>query len=107
MYLKKINKKNPDRVYLIIAESFRDKDTKKTKSRTIQSLGYLDELEKDFDDPIAYFKGVVEEMNNEVHLKKAPIKILFDSQEQLSMGTNNRKNFGYAPFVYDTLKVPL
>ncbi|WP_422487381.1 IS1634 family transposase [Gudongella sp. DL1XJH-153] len=107
MYLKKINKKNPDRVYLIIAESFRDKDTKKTKSRTIQSLGYLDELEKDFDDPIAYFKGVVEEMNNEVQLKKAPIKILFDSQEQLPIGTNNRKNFGYAPFssIYHTLEI--
>lgn len=107
MYLKKINKKNPDRTYLIIAESYRDKETKKTKSRTVQSLGYLDELEKKYDDPLAYFKQVVEQMNNEIAQKKAPLQVLYDVEEKLSIGTNNRKTFGYAPFssIYHALEI--
>jgi len=107
MYLKKIKKKNPDRVYLIIAESYRDKESKKTKSRTIQSLGYLDELEKTFSDPISHFKQIVNEMNENAMADTAPLKVLFDTQEQLSLNTNNRKNFGYAAFssIYHTLEI--
>jgi transposase len=107
MYLKKINKKNPDRVYLIIAESYRDKKTKKTKSRTVQSLGYLDELEKMYEDPISHFKQVVNEMNDVALSKKAPIQILFDAEERLALDTNNRKNFGYAAFssIYHALEI--
>ena len=107
MYLKKITKKNPDRIYLIIAESYRDKETKKSKSRTIQSLGYLDELEKNFEDPIAHFTKIVKEMNDEISLKNAPLQISYDTQEKLIIGTNNRKNFGYAAFssIYHTLEI--
>jgi len=107
MYLKKIKKKNPDRIYLIIAESYRDKETKKSKSRTIQSLGYLDELEKNFEDPIAHFTKIVKEMNDEISLKNAPLQISYDTQEKLFIGTNNRKNFGYAAFssIYHTLEI--
>lgn len=107
MYLKKIKKKNPDRLYLIIAESYRDKESKKTKSRTIQSLGYLDELEKEFDDPISHFKQIVKDMNESALSNTKPIKILFDTQEQLHLDTNNRKNFGYAAFssIYHTLEI--
>jgi len=107
MYLKKINKKNPDRTYLIIAESYRDKETKKTKSKTVQSLGYLDELEKKYTNPLAHFKKVVEQMNNEIAQRKAPLQVTFDVEEQLNIGTNNRKTFGYAPFssIYHALEI--
>ena len=107
MYLKKITKKNPDRIYLIIAESYRDKETKKSKSRTIQSLGFLDELEKNFENPIAHFTKIVKEMNDEISLKNAPLQISYDTQEKLIIGTNNRKNFGYAAFssIYHTLEI--
>jgi transposase len=107
MYLKKIKKKNPDRIYLIIAESYRDKETKKTKSRTVHSLGYLDELEKEIEDPIAHFSQMVKDMNDEASIKNAPLQITYDTQEKLTLGTNNRKNFGYAAFssIYHTLEI--
>jgi transposase len=107
MYLKKIKKKNPDRTYLIIAESYRDKETKKTKSRTVQSLGYLDKLENEIDDPIAHYSQMVKDMNDEASIKNAPFQVTYDTQEKLTLGTNNRKNFGYAAFssIYHTLEI--
>lgn len=70
MYLRKINQKHTGRVYLSIVESYRDKTTKKTKSRTIESLGYLDELEKKYNNPIAHFENIINEMNQKRLLKK-------------------------------------
>ena len=62
MYLKKSKNNKTRRTYLAIAESYRDKITKKSRSRTIQSIGYLDQLVKEYDDPIAHFTQVVDEM---------------------------------------------
>ncbi len=46
MFLRKMTNKKTGRTYLSIVHSYRDKKTKKTRSKTIESLGYLDELEK-------------------------------------------------------------
>jgi hypothetical protein len=51
------------RKYLSIAHGYRDPITKKSKSKTIKSLGYLDDLKKIYPDPIAHFRQVVQEMN--------------------------------------------
>ena len=60
MYLHKSRRKD-GRVYLALAEGYR-KDGK-VRHRTVESLGYLDELQKTYDDPIAHFKQVCEEAN--------------------------------------------
>jgi len=107
MYLKKSKNNKTGRTYLAIAESYRDKVTKKSKSRTIQSIGYLDELLEQFDDPIAHFTQVVEDMKN--IQKSEPEKIKFEllTDTKLETGTNNRKNFGYAAFssIYHILEI--
>lgn len=106
MYLRKMKQKHTGRVYLSIVESYRDKETKKVKSRTIQSLGYLDELLSEYPDPITHFENVIVTMNNN---KSNDIDILvkYKSSEKLSIGTNNRKNFGYAAFssIYHELEI--
>ena len=54
MYLRKSRKKN-GRVYLTIVEGYRD-DRGKNMSRTVESLGYVDELERrGIADPVAHF----------------------------------------------------
>ena len=53
MYLKQIPGKN-GRVFLTLAESRRE--GKKTKTVTLEALGYLDELEKIHDDPVAFYR---------------------------------------------------
>jgi hypothetical protein len=63
--------------------------------RTIQSLGYLDELEKKYDDPIAHFKEVARQMTEEENSQKK-LTLSINMEEKLSCGTDNRMNFGHA-----------
>jgi hypothetical protein len=51
MYLKK-NKRSSGRVYLSIADGYRDKHRGHSRTKNIESLGYLDELQKQYDDNI-------------------------------------------------------
>lgn len=95
MYLKK-SKRSSGRIYLSIADGYYDKERGHTRTITIKSLGYLDELEKLYDDPIAHFEQEVKKMNEEKAAKKRPISFSIDPQERLVIGVANRKNFGYA-----------
>ena len=107
MYLKKSKNNKTGRTYLTIAESYRDKESKQTKSKTIESIGYLDELIKKYDDPIDHFTKVVEAMNVSKNAEKEKIGFEILSTDKLKIGTNNRKNFGYAAFssIYHTLEI--
>ncbi|MGI6678689.1 MAG: IS1634 family transposase [Dehalobacterium sp.] len=94
MNLKQSRRKN-GRVYLSIEKGYRDKATGKSRAKTIQSLGYLDVLEKEYDDPIAYFKEVARKMSEEENSEKK-LTLSINMDEKLSLGADNRKNFGYA-----------
>ena len=94
MYLKQ-NKVN-GRVHLLIAHGYKDKETKKTRTKTIKTIGYLDELEKEFNDPISHFKSVVNEMNEKEKYDNPPCVIMFDRKETLTSMSSKRKNLGYA-----------
>ena len=102
----KIGKSN-GRAYLSIVHGYRDTTTKKVRTKTIQSLGYLDELEKQFDDPIAHFRKIVEEMNRQEAEQKLSANICIDPNATLEPGVNIRKNLGYAPFsqLYHSLDI--
>ncbi|NMA26128.1 MAG: IS1634 family transposase [Clostridiales bacterium] len=96
MHLRKLYNSKTGRTYLSIVHSYRDKDTKKTRARTIESLGYLDELEKEYDDPIAFFEAKVKQMNKQTTADKFTITFRISSEERISPDATNRKNFGYA-----------
>lgn len=84
------------RPYLTIVQGYRDPVTKKVRHKTVKSLGYLDDLKKQYPDPIAHFKAVVEEMNKKAALEKQPVTITLDPEETLKENQANRKNIGYA-----------
>jgi hypothetical protein len=92
----KIGKSN-GRTYLSIVRGFRDSVSKKVRTKTIKSLGYLDELEKQHSDPIAHFKKVVEEMNKKEAELNTPTIIRLDKNSDLRTQPASRKNLGYAP----------
>ncbi|MDK2903697.1 MAG: hypothetical protein PWQ93_1616 [Clostridiales bacterium] len=94
MNLKQSRRKN-GRVYLSIEKSYRDKVTGKPRTKTIQSLGYLDVLQKEYDDPIAHFKEVARKMTEEEKAKRK-LTLSINMDEQLPIDSDNRKNFGYA-----------
>ena len=88
-------RKSTGRTYLVIAQKYRDPETGISTDRTIKSLGYLDELEKEYDDPIAHFKEVARKMTEEENAKKK-LTLSINMEEKLPLNTDNRKNFGYA-----------
>jgi len=90
----KISKRENGRTYLSIEKGYRDPVTKKSRNKTIQSIGWLDELEKDYEDPIVHFKEVARQMTaDERARKKVQIEISFD--ERLPEKAEGVKNFGY------------
>lgn len=95
MHLKK-TKTSSGRIYLSIADSYYDKQQKTSRSKTIESLGYLDELEKQYDDPIVHFAKRVEQLKKEKQARQAPINFTFYDSDRLCAGDDFRKNFGYA-----------
>lgn len=90
MYLKIITKKGISRLYLY--ESYY-KDGKPNQ-RCIETLGRLDDLQKQFADPISHFKKIAEDRTNE---KKAERKtsVAIDLTSAMDMGEDNFKNVGY------------
>ncbi len=107
MHLKRA-KTSSVHIYLSIADFYYDKEKKMSRSKTIQSLGYLDDLEKQYDDPIAHFQKRVERLKMEKKAGQAPINFTFyDSDRLCASDTSLRKNFGYAPLsqIYHELAI--
>lgn len=90
--------------YLSIVHGYRDPNSKITKTKTIKSLGYLEELQKQYADPIEYFKKVVAKMNEEEKAKKLLCRIEIDPNKKVDGG---QKNLGYAALsqIYHTLEL--
>jgi transposase len=83
------------RVYLYIEKSYRDATTGKSRHKLVESLGYLDQLEKEFPDPIVHFKEVARRMTEEENQNKR-MSLLIDMDEALSEDAKGTKNLGYA-----------
>ncbi|MDD4111879.1 MAG: transposase, partial [Herbinix sp.] len=95
MFLKK-TRNSKGRINLAIVDGYYDKATKKTKHKVVESLGYLDELEKQYPDPIAYFTLRAKQLTKEKNEKNTPINFSFFDTDRLCPGDALRKNFGYA-----------
>ena len=106
MYLNIMNNKKTGKTRLSIRRGYRDANGK-VKNVTIQNLGDLEVLKKDYDDPISHFKEVVKKMNEEEKQINLPITVKIDKNEKLEEGTNNYKNFGYAALskIYHELEI--
>ena len=107
MYLKKSKNSKTGRTYLYIADGFHDREKGYTKTITVQSLGYLDVLEKQYDDPVAHFTEVVKRMNEEKKEKNLSVPMQISLDKTLKLGTDNVYNFGYVAFsiIYHELEI--
>lgn len=95
MHLKKTP--NPKgRIRLSIVDTYYDKEKKCSRQKTIESLGWLDELEKKYDDPVGHFTKRVEQLKDEKKARQAPVCFTFYDSDRLCTGSSLRKNFGYA-----------
>ena len=94
MFLRK--EKRKDRIYLSIVHGYREKDTGKSKQKTMKTLGYLDELEKEYENPISYFTQLAKNMTEEYNSRHKPVTLEINPNKTLNPGTDLTKNFGYA-----------
>jgi transposase len=95
MYLKKNYNRQSGRTYLSIAQKYRHPVKKVSTDRNIESLGYLDELEKKYDDPITHFRQVARKMTEEDSSRKK-VTLNINMDEELPENSSSRKNLGYA-----------
>ena len=94
MHLKQSPRKN-GRTYLSMVRTYRDKEKGYSRTETIESFGYLDDLEKQFDDPISHFKKVVEDLNLAQKQENAEYTITARKDQKLGRNIERRKNYGY------------
>lgn len=93
MYLK-ISRNAKGRASLSICEKYRDPITRKPKDRIIRSLGFADTYDHLYDDPIAHFRDVVKQMNEE-QKHVSSLSVLIDMDEALVPDSSDLKNIGY------------
>ena len=88
------------KIYLSFVEGYRDENGK-AKQKTIKKIGYLDDLKKQYDDPITYFKNKAKEINED-RIKELTIKNIDSKKLSLS---SSRKNLGYFALkkIYDEI----
>ncbi len=90
-----VSKRKNGRIYLYIEKSYRDAISRKPRKKIIESLGYLDELEKEFPDTISHFKEVARKMTEEENNNRR-IQLQINMNETLSEDDRGTKNLGYA-----------
>jgi transposase len=78
-----------------MVQGYRIPGDKNSKTKTIESFGYLDELTDKYDDPIAYLEKYVDDKNKEQADDDAEYTIIAKKNQKLKKGTLNRKNYGY------------
>lgn len=66
LFLKQ-SKFKSGKVYLSIVDGYWKEG--KVKQKVYQKLGYLEDLKKEFDDPIAHYKNYVDELKKEFETK--------------------------------------
>ena len=101
MFIRKNSCKN-GRIYLTFVQGYRN-EFGKVKQKTVENLGYLDDLEKIYDNPIEYFKKIAKEKNNE-EIKEYTIKNI---NTKIIDDDSHPKNLGYVILkkVYNELNI--
>ena len=105
MYLKKSLNQKTGRTYLTIVHGYRD-SFGKAKSKTVKSIGYLDELQIEYPDPIDHFTRVAKQMGLE-KVENDYITLQVRSDEMIQKDVSHRKNYGHIVFskIYHELEL--
>ena len=99
MFVQTIPEKKTGRTHILFVEAYRDRG--KPKQRQVRRIGYLDELEHLYADPIAHFKAVAKEETAKLREKTKPITIELAPEALLPFSEDTSsydcvKNIGYA-----------
>lgn len=89
MYLK-VSRSHKGKIYLSFVKGYRDENGK-VKQKTIEKIGYLEDLEKIYDDPITHFKEIAKRKSND-----ETNELLIKNLKSIKIKKNSKnKNLGY------------
>src|SRR5690625_3839518 len=87
MYLRK--SLSNGKIYLSFVQGYRD-ESGKVKQKTIEKIGYFEDLKKQFDNPISHFKEIAKQRNteeiNELIIKNLKAKIIDENSCTKNLG---------------------
>ena len=89
MYVK-ISGTRSGKKFLSFVQGYRDENGK-VKQKTVENIGWLDELKKEHDDPISYYKEIAKQKNND-QITEYTIKNLTTKEIEMN---SRPKNLGY------------
>lgn len=92
MHLK-VQKRN-GREYLSVVQNYRQDG--KTRTQTVETIGYADAYADQFDDPIAHFRAHVDELNARAAAQEQPIELAFDPDAEIDPLNSPRARLGAA-----------
>lgn len=83
------------KIYLSLVQGYRDENGK-VKQKTIEKLGYLEDLKNIYDDPISYFKEIAKQRSNdeinELVIKNLKAKTIDENSSSKNLGYVILKN---------------
>lgn len=94
MYLRRNLNHKTGRTQLAIVQGYRDAQGK-AKQKTVLKIGYLDVAAQEYEDPVAHFEELARQMTRQYQEKAGPVVLELDMDEDMTPGTQGRKNFGY------------
>jgi hypothetical protein len=96
-------KKNKSHKGTLLTFTIGYRENGKVKHRNVETIGYLEDLKKVYDDPVAHFKKIAKERSND-EINKLTIK---DLKSKTIDGSSNPKNLGYVilKMIYEDLEI--
>ncbi len=99
--------KSSNRQYLSVVYNYWDPESKQSRTKTFESIGYLDNFKDVYEDPIEHFKKYVEELNKTFVTSPNEIKVSINKRSLIDTDASNRKNLGYSTLlkIYNELNL--
>lgn len=94
MFLKQIPNKKSGKTFLSIVKPYKHKESGNVRTRTILSIGYLEDI-RDIDDPISYYTELARKMTLEANDMERTATIEYKPSTRMDIGTSTRRNIGY------------
>lgn len=95
MHLKQTRQKS-GKTSLSIVESWWDPERKRSRQRTVENLGYLEDLALEHDDPVAWGKARAAEMTEAKRASEQAVPIEIHPAQKIDKRAESRKNAGCA-----------
>lgn len=95
MHLKQTRQKS-GRTNLSIVESWWDPKMKRSRQRTVENLGYLEDLAAGHDDPVAWGRARAAELTEAKRASEQAVPIELHPAQKIDRRSDSRKNMGCA-----------